>query len=409
MQANTKGALAACAIIAAGCASSPTTFRVVPLITESPGTQLKAYEILAPGVRRIQKGNAYRYVIDVVLAMPPGRCPANEAGDEKFSARFLRAGIDTALLRVTISTRQTAAELRTAWDHWRMSDAGAQMAACLSEEDLKAIPDRVETARPVNGEESLEAVFGLGPLSPVVSLKPGMSVCASDAFMRNVSVDAYVPSGLLCTRVARSPLGGAVLDPIRYSLINITNNSTDGATSAVAKIASWAEVPREANALQYLVRYPSGLPKPAENIKPHEVSLLVSLQDKMEPDVRRAAIQCIADATKVKDFCQVAVKELPDKCGNPQVQLNVKPRCYRFGERGVMSVSMPVMINGAQADVDVGTLVGDAAARLGRASVEPPVIMMRWHQGHLHALEFKLKDKAQAFDLPLLPGDQLSW
>ncbi len=69
-------------------------------------------------------------------------------------------------------------------------------------------------------------------------------------------------------------------------------------------------------------------------------------------------------------------------CINPY-KLNVKPQCYRFGERGVMSVSMPVVINGAPTDEDVVTLIGGAAARLGRADATPPATMMRWHDGRL--------------------------
>lgn len=418
MQAITRGAVAVCAIFMTSCAFSPPSFRVVPSGEyATPGRELKAFEILAPGVRRIEKEKQLVYVVDIPLKASPWRCSTIEAKGGGINARILWAGVNTAVLRVMTADRSKLADPRKVWDEWKKSDDGKLVSECLTAEDLKSIPERLVAARPVDGEESLEAVFGLSDKVPVVLLKPGMTVCASDAFMRNITASAFIPTGQLCARVANSPPGGYVLDPMRYLLKNVTAGTTDSGSSKVHKIASWAEVPRETKARQYLVKYSRSLPtKPSEDIKPQDVFLLISLGSDIEPDVRRAAMECIADTDtdKLVDFCQVPVKEIAAKCDennadSPLLKLTVKPQCYRFGERGVMNVSMPVLVNGGQNDVDVGTLIGDAAARLGRAGATPPATMMRWHGGSLHTVEFELKDDLQALNLPLLPGDQLSW
>lgn len=410
MQAIPRAVLTACAITMAGCAFSPPSFRVVPARAEGPPLgQLKAFEVLAPGVQRVKtRAGQDAYVMDIPLTQSPWRCLGSGAEFGKISANIRMGGTD-GVLRVTTSRHATSAELRQGWSEWTMSPAGKAVAECLSAADLESMPDRLEAARPVDGEGSLEAVFGLSDKTPVVLLRPGMNVCATDAFMRNPTVSTFVPSGPLCARVARSPAGGYVLDPVRHSLRNITDRPTDQAVSTVTKIASWSEVPKETAAVQYLVRYPTRLPVPSENTRPHEVSLLISLANGIKPEVRQAALQCIADPTRLLNFCQVAKEEIPDRCGNPLLKLEVKPQCYRFGERGVMNISMPVVINGSSTDVDVGALAGDAAARLGRASAAAPTVMMRWHGGKLHPVKFESEDKRSLFDLPLLPGDQLSW
>ncbi len=408
MQAITRGAVAVCAIFMTGCAFSPPTFRVVPSGEyATPGRELKAFEILAPGVRRIEKEKQLVYLVDIPLEASPWRCPTIEAKGGGMNARILWAGVNTAVLRVMTADRSKLADPRKVWDDWKKSDDGKLVSECLTAKDLKSIPDRLVAARPVDGEESLEAVFGLSDKVPVVLLKQGMTVCASDAFMRNPSASTFVASGQVCARVASSPAGGYVLDPMRYVLNNITNASTDSGSSKLHNIASWVEVPKEKDALQYLVRYPYLLPTtPSENIKPKNVSLLISLGAEIEPEVLQAAVKCLADNAKVDKFCN-GTSDI-NTCINPY-KLNVKPQCYRFGERGVMSVSMPVVINGAPTDEDVVTLIGGAAARLGRADATPPATMMRWHDGRLHAVEFELNDVLQALNLPLQPGDQLSW
>ena len=309
------------------------------------------------------------------------------------------------MVRVSIPTRPSSTALRTAWDDWKKVAGSDAITSCLSRTDTESLPGRLEAARPVDGEESLEAAFGR---AGVVLLKPGMSVCASDAYMRTPTASVQVLSGSLCARVARSPVGGSVLDPMRYTLGNVTSGDIDRPKSHVTKFASWAEIPRESNPLQYVVRYPSNLTKPSENIPAVSVSLLVSLGAGIDPAHRLSAMQCIAKKDTLKYFCPESATEPPeDDCKTLHKALNPKPQCYRFGERGVMNVTIPVVVNGAQSDVEVGSLVGDAATRLGRAATTPPATMMRWHDGRLYPVEFELKDRA--FDLPMLSGDQLSW
>ncbi|MGB4925550.1 MAG: hypothetical protein WBP25_03520 [Giesbergeria sp.] len=411
MQTMFKSAITIYAVVLAGCAFSPPSFRVVSAgESATAGQELKRFEILAPGVQRIAlEGGGYRYLVDIPLATRPTGC-RETSGKHGIEGRILPTG-GSAVLRFTIPRFATESELRKAWDDWKKSAAGAPVAECLSKADLDSMPDRLASARPLNGEQSLEAGYGLSKNTPVVLLKPGMTVCASDGFMRNATASVFVSSGQSCTRVARSPAGGSVLDPMRYSLHTMTTAPTDSSSSTVGNIASWGEVPKEVAALQYLVRYPRTLPKPSDSIKPKDLSLLISLGNDMASEVREAAVKCIADADtdKLMDFCQIPVEQIAGKCDAPLLELKVKPQCYRFGERGVMSVWIPVVVNGTPTDVSVGALMGDAAARLGRAAMTPPASMMRWHGGRLHAVEIELEDMRQAFDLPLLPGDQISW
>lgn len=412
MQTVFKSALILCAVVSAGCVFSPHNFRVVSAGESSEAEpELKRFEILAPGVQRINlEDKTFRYLVDIPLTTRPTGCRETSSGKLGIEGRILWTSSST-ILRFTTPRFATEAELRKAWDDWKQSALGAPVAECLSEEDRKSMPDRLASARPVNGEQSLEAGFGLSKNTPVVLLRPGMTVCASDAFMRNAAASVFVSLGQSCARVARSPAGGSVLDPMRYSLHAMTTTPTGSSSGPVGNIASWGEVPKESAAVQYLVRYPRTLPKPSDSFSPKDLSLLISLGNDIAPEVREAAVKCIADTDteKLLDFCQVPVEKIADKCEDPLLKLKVKPQCYRFGERGVMSVGIPVVVNGTPTDVSVGALIGDAAARLGRAAVTPPARMMRWHDGRLRAVEIHFEDTWQAFDLPLLPGDQISW
>jgi len=372
----------------------------VPTEKTTGDQPLKNFLVLAPGVRA--KG-AGLYSMDIPIASPPWRCPSSEAGDADFRARVVTAGFNTAVLRVTSVLFDKEAQLRQAWENWTKSPQATPVIQCLSAQDIAAIPSRLAAARPVDGEQSLESALGLSATRLVI-LEPGMTVCASDGFMRDATADGHIPTGPFCARVADSPFGGQVLDPIRHSMDGITGGSDSGAGAPIRSIASWAEVPRDTNPREYVVRYPTKLP-PAGRPLPKDVSLLVSLDARLPFKVRQAAMSCIADEGRVVDFCESPISQIPKKCGNPTLaQMTVQPMCYRFGERGVMNLSIPVIINGTQADVGVGALVRDAAAQLGRPPTTTPG-MTRWYGAKQHPVEFETK----AFDLPLLPGDTLSW
>lgn len=401
MRSNLSAAVRACALALGGCALAPPDFRVVPAEQATDNRPLKNFVVLAPGVRA---AGGDLYSIDIALASSPWRCPSIDAGGADFRARVLTAGIDAAVLRVTTMRHETEAQLRQAWETWRENPKAAPITRCLAAQDLNAIPNRLAAARPVDGEQSLESALGISASSRLVTLAPGMTVCATDGFKRNSTADAYIPTGPFCARVAGSPIGGMALDPIRYTLGTISGVPSGGSAGAIRSIASWAEVPRDAHPREYVVRYPTALP-PAGDARPRQVSLLVSLGTGLRFDVRQAAMRCIASAERVSDFCESPLADIPGKCENAILaEMTVKPQCYRFGERGVMNVSIPVLINEVMVDVEAGSLVRDAAARLGRSTTGSPN-MTRWYGAGQHPVQFEV----ETFDVPLLPGDTLSW
>jgi hypothetical protein len=383
-----------------GCASAPSSFRIVPAEKADAKRPLTNFLVLAPGVRAKDAG---LYAMDIPITSSPWHCPSSEAGNAYFRARVLAAGFNAAVLRVTSVRHEQEAQLRAAWANWSKSPQAEPIIQCLSAQDLAAIPDRLAAARPVNGEQSLESALGLSG-TRLISLAPGMTVCASDGFMRELTADGYSPTGPFCARVTDSPSAGQALDPIRHSIARISAGPDSGASFPIRSIASWAEVPLDAAPREYVVRYPTALP-PAGHPPPEDVSLLVSLEARLPFEVRQAAMSCIANEGRFTDFCESPIDQIPALCGNPVLaQMKVPPMCYRFGERGVMNISIPVIINGAPADVEAGALVRDAATRLGRPTTTPPD-MKRWYGTKQHTVEFE----AEAFDLPLLPGDKLSW
>lgn len=395
-------AVAVCALVLGGCAQ----FRIVPTERAADKDPLKNFLVLAPGVRA--KG-ADLFTMDIPLASSSPECRWTAAGDpKKFRAQVFPGGIgaDAAVLRITSVRHDTEEQLRKAWHEWEQLPDAKPILKCLTQQNQNAIPDRLAAARPVDGAQSLESAFGLSPGSPLVVLSPGMTVCASDGFKRNSTADDYIPTGPFCARVVRIPPDGMVLDPIRRSIDSISSLPASEASGPIRSIASWAEVPRDAKPREYVVRYPTALPSTGET-RPRQVSLLVSLEAGLDFNVRQAAMRCIANAKQVIEFCESPIEKIPEKCGkdnNALVAMKVKPQCYRFGERGVMNVSIPVLINGTQADVEAGALVRDAATRLGR----PPTIplnMARWYGTGQHAVQFEF----EVLDVPLLPGDTLSW
>ncbi|MGC4243664.1 MAG: hypothetical protein QM686_15580 [Herbaspirillum sp.] len=416
MQALFRLATALCVLLITGCAFSPQTFRLVDAAPQKEaGHELASIEILPPGVQRSVKGEATRYLIDIALDMRKARCDVRAGVDQEIDARILWTS-GHAILRISAARFSSEEDARTKWQAWSGSPSGEALVKCLPEDEVATLEDRLVASRPLNGEEAIEAAFSLSKGrsdlpegNRIVMLKSGMTLCATDAFLRNSTASSFVSTGESCARVATDPAGGAVLDPMRYWLPNITAASIGDSEGPIRRIPSWAEVPKEPGHRQFLLKYPKALPPKSSNVEPERLSLLVSWVVPVESKIRETVLKCLSTIgiTETREFCEKPIDRVEQLCGIAEKKFE-KPYCYTFGERGMIRTLIPVLLNNSGVDMDMGASLGDAAARLGNTGTLPSSIR-RWHAGRLYAVDIQIDKKKQALNLPLMPGDQLSW
>lgn len=231
--------------------------------------------------------------------------------------------------------------------------------------------------------------------------------------------------GESCTRVVDGLRGGVGLDA---TVAQFNSLSSPAATYGVVyKISSWGEVaaPNRDPLLMFVV-YPQSLPPEWKNTPPAPVRQPIVVGVRVASDTDMGAI---ADLLRPPPGAQSdsADERLTTICQMSAVV------CYQFGERGMISVSIPIFLNGSPLDIPVGTTVADVAAMMRPDLSSPNTLtarkltsgdevanareltgsierlqMQRSLDGALHRVDLS-KVGAMAGSLPLLPGDRLAW
>ncbi|WKV98440.1 hypothetical protein PYV50_09550 [Pseudomonas sp. H22_DOA] len=331
--------------------------------------------------------------------------------------------------------------LRKAWKEWWSEARDKWPGNCLGIDPGLAEQMLVDR-RPLRFEEILQVYYGFDEITRSVILWPGTNVCATDVPYRAIGANArFSSAGESCATAISDGKGGTVFSPAAIPLRNIS--SLDTSARVVHSIASWAEMPHQGLVgHQFLLRYPKDLPT-TPNAMPlptdpngtnaGHVPLLIAIDARIEGSINRA-LRCVqADDNEIGDLCGKKGFEATS-CGgtflpsDPHGDLkDSPPKCFRFGERGVITPRITVSINGALLEFPLGTNIRTALERLAPPfprevlSIYPLSVGQVPDQAVMFSIRLTrlfegkqvrvdLSDAgASALDLVLLPGDQLSW
>ena len=417
------------ACLLAGCATTPDTFRVLPIDSASGD--------LTPEVFSPESFTPSSNQVSVIFRLDDGGhgCQKSvEVGE--LSVRRVSLGLGavagSSALVFTLpkpAARDDGALTRALSAFW---DSGASFRKCYGLDGAAAKEQLfrwVRLHRPLSPMALLDEAFGI-PSSDVhnlrtVQLRAGMRLCATDVVNDSRPTGNWVAMGESCTRVVIGPNGGVVLDATLAQFNSLS--SPAAAYGVIDKVASWGEIaaPNRDPLLMFVV-YPQSLPGEWKNAPPEPVRqpLVVGVKIASDTDMK-----AIADLLRPPPSSQSdsAEERLTTLC-----QMTVAV-CYKFGERGMISISVPIFLNGAPFDVPVGTKLADVdammrpdlsspntlvARTLGGAEDDPDAArltssmkglrMYRSLDGVLHRVDLS-KAGPKAGRMPLLPGDRLAW
>jgi hypothetical protein len=438
----------ACLVSLAGCATSPSTYRVVAQVADDGKP---AHWLLPPSAdawssfRWIDSVPSRGFYIDLPLRQSAcayyAKFPEDAPKGGALQAELVPVPSGAVLRMKSTGTFLDDTSLRAAWFAWWAAAKDAWPGKCIGI-DQAVMEQILVERRPLRFSELLRLYYGFEESTRSVILRPGTTVCASDVPNRAAHATArFSASGETCATLLSDGSGGAVFGPLAIPLGYIS--AIDTSKRIVHPIASWAELPhRNLVGHQFILRYPKGLPTnpnamplPTDLVGTNagHVPLLIAVDTRVEGSVARA-MQCVrADDDDILDVCGTKGFEA-SRCGgsisasDPLAELkNRPPKCFRFGERGVITPRITVTINGAPVEVLLGTTLGAALERLappfphalqprlhdlvaqaaGQAAVSG-IRVMRMFEGKPVAVDLSGAG-ASALGLALLPGDQLSW
>lgn len=318
-------------------------------------------------------------------------------------------------------------------------------ANCLGDSSLVIEQTLIERS-PIQIASILTMHYGFDDQTRSVILHPGTNVCAADVPYRAISGTArFSAGGETCATATSDGYGGVVFAPPAIVLDKFSR--LDTTKPEVHAIASWAEIPY-LKGHQFLLRYPSstiqwGMPTSPSQMNSATDStfpLLIAFNTDSGDEVVERALQCVnvnANDDEIASFCRGAGEDPSKEKGfnSPSCKKSTDegavpfppPICFRFGERGVLTPNITVQLNGLPLAVPLGTTLGGILERL----TPPPFNREQLSDNRLmtdagaHAILKNVRVKRifesrpvivdltdaenSALNLPLLPGDQLSW
>lgn len=223
-----------------------------------------------------------------------------------------------------------------------------------------------------------------------------------------------------------------MFDPARSILGQFTNHVLS--PSEIHPVGSWAEIPHFAIPRQYIVRYPQLLPTKPGDDTDVKYPLILAV-DSTTPGAVDKALECRMETdAKIAIFCRGSDADFDNlACSPPGTKPEKRPLCFRFGERGVITNRFTVFANGLPVEMAVGATIADFLDRMtpdlnatwdviGAAAAAKNEGQARQRLAQsLAALHLQRRVGSQlvdvdlraagvdATDLPLLPGDHLSW
>lgn len=424
-------AATACLVGLAGCATSPSTFRVVD---DGNAT----HWLLPPGAdawsSRGQGASIPTRGFRIDLPLRNSACPyhAKFPRDERSVGAFRGEIVpltDGPVLRLkSVGTFLDDASLRAAWVAWWEGARKDWPGECLADARTQIEAMLVER-RPLQFGEMLKLYYGFDDETRTVIIRPGTSVCVTDVpFRAAVEGARFSAAGENCATAMSDGHGGAGFGPTSSVLFKFSE--LDTSDPKVHAIASWAEIPVLEGHV-FLLRYPETMPVSPKRLgtaQDAEFPLLIAVDVRKVGAVARA-MQCVkkgANARQVGDFCGrpgFGASSCGEALPAGSALAGSQPMCFRFGERGVLTPHITVLLNGAPVNVPLGTTLGGAMERLsppGRPSDLPTskeqtttaafarVRVTRMFEGRPVVVDLSGADLS-SLQILLLPGDGISW
>lgn len=440
-------AAVACLVGLAGCATSPSTYRVAAQVADDGKP---VHWLLPPSAdtwssfRWVDSVPSRGFYIDLPLRHSAcayfAKFPEDAPKGGALQGEVLPAAGGVVLRMKSNGTFLDDTSLRAAWSAWWSVAKDRWPGKCLGI-DEKVLGQVLVERSPLQISELLRLYYGFDRSTRSVILRPGTTVCVSDVLGHVDHPTArFSAAGESCATVMSDGSGGAVFWPLAIPLQHISGiDPRDKKTQVVHPIASWAELPhKDLSGHQFILRYPKSLPiapsdMPASDephIDPGRFPMLIAVNTEVEGAVARAMRCVVASDKQIEEFCGNKGFEAT-ACGGP-LQSNdplkgQPPKCFRFGERGVITPRITVTVNGAPAEVPLGTTLGaalerfaptlprglqsrtsDAVAQAAAQSVGSGVRLMRMFEGRPVAVDLSGAG-TPPLSMVLLPGDQLSW
>lgn len=447
----------ACLVSLAGCATSPSTYRVVAQVADDGKP---AHWLLPPSAdawssfRWIDSVPSRGFYIDLPLRQSAcayyAKFPEDAPKGGALQAEFVPVPGGAILRMKFTGTFLDDTSLRAAWSAWWVAAKDKWPGKCLGI-DSAVMEQVLVERRPLRFTELLRQYYGFEESTRSVILRPGTTVCVSDVAYRDQGATArFFAAGESCTTAMSDGKRGVVLWPLVIPLQGIAASNESkwkdpitGKPIVVLPIASWVELPHK-EGHQFILRYPkflpttpSAMPVPVPPTPPThrdagKVPLLILIDARVAGTVARAMKCVAAPDNQILEFCGERGFEA-DSCGgeiegsDPLAVLKTRPpMCFRFGERGVITPKVSVTVRGASLEVPLGTTLGgilerfappphnqltrmhDSVEQAAAQAAVTGVRLMRMFEGKPVAVDLSRAD-ASALDLVLLPGDQLSW
>ncbi len=409
-----------------GCAIAPQSFRAVAypdsgawLLPPSAG-----YETEVDWAGRTPASWSYIDVPVEPSTCPYASYPKKWHGKVGLQGEFVPTPAGQVLRMKSTGMFVDEKSLRTAWASW-WDDAQKEWPGKCLAADSKVVEEMLVERRPLPFGEMLKLHYGFDNVTSTVVIRPGTSVCAADVSYRGASAPRFSASGESCATAVSDGHGGANFGPAasvlyKFSLLDVSDRK-------VHAIASWAEIP-ELKGHLFLLRYPKGSmpvsPAGVDGAKDTAFPLLIAVDTAADRDVVGRALECVqGNDLRVGDFCG---KEGfgASSCGTVlpagSKLAESRPICFRFGERGVLTPHITVLLNGTPVAVPLGTTLGGALERLTpphrnndqhsswKVAALAGARVTRVFEGRPVRVDVSGAG-ASALQLLLLPGDQLSW
>lgn len=423
----------ACLVGLAGCATAPSTYRAVVQVADDG----KSAQWLLPPSANTWNSRGWAdsapssgYYIDVPLAhadCPYARFPEDAPIAGALQGEIVPATGGTVLRMKSAGAFLDETSLRAAWTAW-WDDARKEWPGKCLAADPNAMEEMLVERRPLQFGEILKLYYGFDNVTRTVIIRPGTIVCAADVPYRPVSGSPrFSAAGENCATAMSDGHGGANFSPVvsvlyKFSRLDVTDHK-------VHAIASWAEIP-ELKGHLFLLRYPKTMPvSPTASVsaKDAEFPLLIAVDAVADHGAVSRALQCVqGNDLEVGDFC--GNKGFgASSCGTAlpagSMLATSRPVCFRFGERGVLTPHVTVLLNGNPVLVPLGTTLGSALEKLSpptrgidqhtnentaALAAMAGVRVTRLFEGRSVVVDVSGAGTS-APQLLLLPGDRISW
>jgi hypothetical protein len=337
-------------------------------------------------------------------------------------------------------------QVLTAWNTLldATSEPWVQLKRCLVPHANDIVRRAIALDWPTGVAESFATRLGFEPGNHgrAVSLRPGMRVCAADAREHADGNQLEPMASAQCADLVNRPGGGTLFHATLGRIRNAFRPPTP--ESKTVSVSSWEEVIDPDAAMNFVLVNGARMPRSVPLGLLHQSSTLIIGYSPPSPIQAMVAMRCGSARHQhvVEDLCEadrgqyrdatlecVAQVENDPEAGGDKLP-SIRPfTCYRFPYRTLVRADFNIFVQGASVAVAVGTTLGDVTDRYASAPSAVDAVALpadkltAQREGRRLPLGLRLHRRfddqsalvdlsavgASARDLPLQPGDVLTW